>query len=76
MAMNGTTLGDAIYAAVKAHLSWSPAGADDTKAQQFFRIIGQQIVTHISSNAVVAVASVSGVTSGGSASGPGTGTIS
>lgn len=75
MAMNGNTLGDAIYAAVKAHLAWSPAGADDAKAQQFWRIVGQQIVSHITSNAQVAVVSVSGVQTGGGVSGPGTGTV-
>lgn len=37
--------------------------------------IAQAVVEHVKANAVVNVASVSGVTAGGAVSGPGTGTI-
>lgn len=45
-------------------------------AQAIANASGPDIVTEITGHAVVAVASVSGVTSGGSSSGPGTGTVS
>jgi len=69
MALNGNTLGDAIKAAVDGV-------SDKTDRQAIFRAIGNAITTHITTNAVVAVASVSGVTTGAGVSGPGTGTVS
>jgi len=71
--MNGNTLGTAIAAAI--------AGLSDTQKENtalVWQTIANQIVTHIQSNAQVstnvAVASVSGVTTGPGVSGPGTGT--
>lgn len=69
MPMNGNTLGDAMRAAVDAV-------GDKTDRQAIFRAIGNAITTHITANAVVAVASVSGVTTGPGVSGPGAGTVS
>lgn len=40
-----------------------------------FEAIGEGVVEYVQANAQVAVVSVSGVTTGGAASGPGTGTI-
>lgn len=70
MAMNGDALGDAIKAAVDA----LPDPKTDRTA--IFRAMGNAIVAHIQANAQVAVTSVTGVTTGGGVSGPGTGTIS
>lgn len=69
MALNGDVLGDAIKAAVDA-LAQPP-----TDRTALFRAIGGAIVTHITENAQVLVASVSGVTVGAGTSGSGTGTI-
>ena len=73
MAMNGTTLGNEIAAAL-ATLSDSDKG-DLSKC---WGKIATAIVTHIQTNAVistnVAVTSVSGVTVGAGVSGPGAGT--
>ena len=80
MAMNGTVLGDAMYAA--AGIASDPNLSTDEKNQirtAYANIYGISIVSHITSLAqlsglIVTVASVSGVTPGGGASGPGTGT--
>lgn len=69
MAMNGDTLGAAMKAAVDAV-------SDKTDRDALFKAIGGAIVAHIQGNAQVNVTSVSGVTAGSAASGPGTGTIS
>lgn len=71
MAMNGDALGDAMKAAVDAAVS----GGGEVDRQAMFRALGTAIVTYITANAVVVVASVSGVTTGVSASGPGAGTV-
>lgn len=71
MAMTGAGLKAAIKAVVNP-----PASFDDTQ----LNLICQAIVQYIQNNAVVSgsisVTSVSGVTTGLSASGPGTGTLS
>ena len=71
MAMNGTTLGDAIYSAIQGlHGSTNP--------QAIWETIGAQIVAHIEANAIVAVPA-SGLVSGNPGSpvtGAATGTIS
>ncbi|HEY6018424.1 MAG TPA: hypothetical protein VIY48_00535 [Candidatus Paceibacterota bacterium] len=71
MALSGTLLGDAIKSSID--------GLTDAQKQdrtQLFEAMGTAIVNYIKTNALVtvAVASVSGVTPGGGASGPGTGT--
>lgn len=71
MAMNGNTLGTAIKNAINA---LTPAQKQDIEV--VWQTIASQITTHITNNAVVAVASVSGVTSGSENSGTGTGSIS
>lgn len=71
MALNGDTLGLALSAAVQA-LSQAQKENLDT----VWKTIGNAIVDHIKTNAVVTVSSVSGVTVGGGVSGPGAGTIS
>ncbi len=77
MAMNGNTLGTAIKAAAQA-VAVPEGGADDDYCEDVWQAIANAIVDHIQNNAVVstnvAVTSVSGVTTGPSASGPGTGT--
>lgn len=70
MALNGNVLGDLMLAAVDA-LSSEQA----QNRQTVFRAMGAAIVTHIQTSGQVAVISVTGVLSGGSTSGPGTGTI-
>ncbi len=68
MPLNGAVLGAAIKAAVDAVV-------DKTDRDDLFTAMGNAIVAHIQANAQVFVASVSGVTTGGGVSGPGTGTI-
>lgn len=68
MALNANTLGDAMKAAVDAVV-------DKTDRTAVFRALASAIVTHLTTNAVVNVTSVSGVTTGAGVSGPGTGTI-
>ncbi len=71
MAMNGDTLGLAIKAAVQA-----AAAADPTDRDAMFKAMGNAIVHHIQTfgTVAVAVASVTGVTTGVGVSGAGTGT--
>jgi len=74
MAINGTVLGDLIRSkvdiAVAAHQT-----ADATQRAAIFRAIGDAIVEHFTTAAVVTVTvpSVSGVTTGAGISGPGVG---
>lgn len=81
MAMNagnsGATAGLAkiIYDNLNAELG-AGTGHVDTDRRKFAFAIADAVVSHITSNAVVAVASVSGVTAGAGTSGPGAGTIS
>lgn len=74
MAMNGQVLGDAILVAIDSTV----AGSELTPALRtaIWRAIGQQIVLHIQTFAVVpvVVTSVSAVTVGVGVSGPGVGT--
>lgn len=70
MALNGDVLGDLMLAAVDALSS-----AQAQNRQTIFRAMGAAIVTHIQTAGQVVVVSVSGVTTGGGTSGPGTGTI-
>lgn len=71
MALNGDTLGLALSAAIN-----SLSQAQKENLDTVWKTIGNAIVNHIKTNAVVAVTSVSGVTAGAAASGPGAGTIS
>ena len=71
MAMSGVNLGAAIKAAID-----TLTGDDRYDRDDLFRKMGEAIVTYITSNAIVTVTSVSGVTTGVGASGPGTGSIS
>lgn len=75
MAMNGTLLGDELLAAIDAAVASEPS-ASQAQRRLIWRAIGNAIVAHITANAVVAVPFVSGVTVGGSNSGPGSGTVS
>ncbi len=74
MSLNNTTAdatGAAIYSAVQA------LTADQKKDPVVcWQTIMRVIYAHLVTDTVVAVASVSGVTTGGGVSGPGTGTIS
>ncbi len=70
MALSGDAMATAVTAAI--------AGMDPEDKRdhaEMWRIICGAIVTYIKANAVVAVTSVSGVTTGGGVSGPGNGTI-
>lgn len=64
----GDVLGDAMRAAIDAE-------PDKTDREALFRALGNVIVAHVVANATVVVASVSGVTAGAAASGPGAGTV-
>ena len=80
MVMNATILGNAMYAASGIASDEILEDGEKQKILDFFiDIYGTSIVDHITSLAqlsglVVAVASVSAVTPGSGASGPGTGT--
>lgn len=75
MPLNGIPIGDTIAGIVKS--SAPPPGTPVTDAQ--LKTMWEQIMTaiyaDINATAVVLVASVSGVTTGGGVSGPGAGTI-
>jgi enoyl-CoA hydratase/carnithine racemase len=68
MALSGAALGTALKAALDAV-------SDKTDREEIFEAMGTAIVNYLKANAQVVVASVSGVTTGGGVSGPGTGTI-
>lgn len=67
--MNGDILGLAIKTAIFAV-------ADKTDSEAIYKAMANAIVNHIKDNAVIAVESVSGVTTGSGISGSGSGTIS
>lgn len=69
MAMTGAGLASA----VKAAISGIPEDSRDHDA--VWNAVGDALVAYIKTNAQVVVTSVSGVTTGGGVSGPGTGTI-
>ena len=71
MALSKTTLQSLIKSKVEAVTGY----AMTETAQEVWLAVADAIVTHITTSGVVAVASVSGVTTGGGVSGPGTGTI-
>lgn len=74
MALNGVVLGAALKAALT--LTPSPGESSDAFRTRVFTAMGNTIVAHIVTNGlvVVTVASVTGVITGPSVSGPGTGT--
>lgn len=74
MALNGDILGDAIRTAVEAAVQ-STREAGDAQRTAIWRAVGNAIVHHITTFAVVnvTVPSVSGVTPGVGVSGPGAG---
>lgn len=74
MALSGTVLGALIKTNVDAVVAAKPPNSPISR-DELFQAIGNAIVTHITANAQVIVASVSGVTTGPGTSGPGTGTI-
>jgi len=75
MALNGDILGDAIRAAVETAVQ-NTREAGDAQRAAIWRAVGNAIVNHLTSSAVVTVTvpSVSGVTPGAGVSGPGVGT--
>lgn len=78
MALNAASLSAEMKAAVDTAVAAALAGGDsiDSIRTDIFDALASAIVTHITTNAVVTVASVSGVTTGPGSSGPGAGTIS
>ena len=70
MALNAATMKTAMKAGIEG-----AGGAVPAQAEAVLLAICTAIVDHITANAVVNVASVSGVAAGGDASGPGTGTV-
>ena len=76
MALNGNAIGKTVADLIIA--AAPPAGTAITteNLESLWQSIMTAIYTDIKASAVVAVASVSGVTTGPSASGPGLGTIS
>lgn len=68
MALSANRLGDAMKAAIDAV-------GDKTDRTAVFRALATAIVLEVQGHAQVVVASVSGVTTGGGTSGPGTGTV-
>lgn len=71
MALNGNTMGSAIATAVVAL-----SQADKEIPEKVWQAVATKIVEHLIANATITVTSVTGVTPGGGASGPGTATIS
>ncbi len=51
--MNGSALGDAIWAAIKAIANDNPTPAEDAKGKLLWEAVGNQIVSHITTNAQV-----------------------
>ena len=74
MALNGNILGDAIRTAVETAVE-TTREAGDAQRRAIWRAVGNAIVQHITTFAVVnvTVPSVSGVTPGAGISGPGAG---
>lgn len=72
MPLSASTLKGLIKTNIQADFETSDADWLD----QFAQAIADAVVTHITTSALVTVPSVSGVTPGPGASGPGTGTIS
>jgi ribosomal protein L18E len=73
MALNNTTA-DALGAAISAAIT-ALSDADKADPVKVWKVIAEKIYLQLKADAVVNVASVSGVTSGTSASGSGTGTL-
>jgi hypothetical protein len=75
MSMSGTRLGDAIVTAFQS-INPGMTTAQINQLKSAWEAVGTAIVDEITNHAQVAVnvTSVSGVTSGGGTSGPGTGT--
>lgn len=73
MALTGPGLAAARKAALEGAQGTPPV--DPVAFAKFVDADSQAIVDYITANAAVVVASVSGVTAGGSSSGPGTGTV-
>lgn len=71
MALDANRLGDAIRQAIDAL-----DDEDKSNRVTVFRAMGAAIVAEIQEHATVTVTSVTGVTTGGGTSGPGTGTVS
>ena len=78
MPMNGDLLGQQMLAALDAAVAAHPKASDPQQRAAIWQGIGNAIVTHLQTfmvvNSIVTVASVSLVTPGVAASGPGTGT--
>ena len=82
MAMSGSTLGNKLY--TDANIDESKLSQDElSKIKAYYNTLATDIVSHITTFAeipsvasTVTVVSVSGVTTGPGASGPGTGTAS
>lgn len=75
MALSAAALSSAMKSALDAAFGGLAAEEDGNRAKLCDAIAGA-VVDHIKANAVVSVTSVSGVTTGGGVSGPGSGTIS
>jgi hypothetical protein len=75
MAMNGNTLGTAIFNAVKSQLGWTPPGGDNAQALAAWQAIAAAIVSHIQSSGVVNV-TVATTGTAAAQTGTGTGTVS
>jgi hypothetical protein len=73
MAMTGSGMGASIKTQVEAISGITIV--DDAALTAFCNAVGVAVVSYIQSNAVVNVASVSGVQTGPSNSGPGTGSV-
>lgn len=76
MGMNSATLSADLKSRLLSTFGIPTGSFDDSNMQKACDAIAQAVVNHIQTLAVVNVTSVSGVTTGISASGPGTGTIS
>lgn len=72
MALNKTTMA----ATIVSNLQAVAPVTDPAKCQAYFEAICDGIIKHLIADAVITVDSVSGVTTGGSNSGTGTGEIS
>ncbi len=71
MSMNGITLGDDIWTAVKAISGVTVSGAQDAQGRALWEAVGQKIVMHIQTNGQV-LAGIPVSTTGGPSAQTGT----
>lgn len=75
MALDASRLAQAIVTAIQAVPPPNPRDGGTAFLTAYWTVVAQQIIDEFQDNAQIIVTSVTGVQTGGSSSGPGTGTI-